>query len=41
MTRGPLKFKEIHPQTLTDERPDLNVGLRYLDSYALPFGRRT
>lgn len=41
MTRGPLKFDEIHPQTPTDERPDLKVGFRYFDSYALPFGRCT
>jgi hypothetical protein len=25
----------------TDERPDLNVGLKYLDSYALLLERRT
>jgi hypothetical protein len=41
MIKGPLKFKEIHPQTPTDKRLDLNVGLRYLDSYTLPLGRRT
>src|SRR5271156_1047334 len=41
MIKGPLKFKEIHPQAPTDERPDLNIGLRYLDSYGLPLGRRT
>jgi hypothetical protein len=39
--RGPLWDSEIQPQIPTELRPDLNVGLRFLDSYAVPFFRRT
>jgi hypothetical protein len=40
ITRGPFLDSEIQPQMPTELRPDLNVGLRFLDSYAVPFLRR-
>ena len=36
-----VAIEEIHPYIPTDERPDLNVSLKYIDSYGLPVERRT
>jgi hypothetical protein len=41
ITNNPFKSRDMQPHIPTADRPDLNVGLRYRDSYALPFGRRT
>jgi hypothetical protein len=38
--RGPFLDSEIQPQMPIELRLDLNVGLRFLDSYAVPFLRR-
>ena len=36
-----VTIEELHPYIPTDERPDLNVSLKYIDSYGLPAEQRT
>ena len=34
-------IEELHPYIPTDERPGLNVSLKYIDLYGLPVEQRT
>jgi len=36
-----VMIEELHPYIPTDERPGLNVSLKYIDLYGLPVEQRT